>query len=127
MFDISVAQRMSWAANREATRAEDLSYSLLGLFRINMPMQYGEGEEAFIRLQKEILKNSNDQTLFAWCPTSSFIEDMAEERDMDNPQNPMLMARSYACTYGMFAPHPTSFKDCGSIRFLHHHAPDCEP
>jgi hypothetical protein len=60
MFDISVAQRMSWTADRKATRAEDRSYSLLGIFKVSMPMQYGEGEEAFIRLQKEILRNTND-------------------------------------------------------------------
>jgi hypothetical protein len=35
--EISVAQRMSWAANRETTRVEDIAYCLLGLFGVNMP------------------------------------------------------------------------------------------
>ncbi|KAF2124626.1 HET-domain-containing protein, partial [Dothidotthia symphoricarpi CBS 119687] len=61
-----VAQRMSWAAQRQATRTEDLAYSLLGIFGINMPLQYGEGKGAFVRLQQEILKTKNDQSLFAW-------------------------------------------------------------
>jgi hypothetical protein len=64
--EISVAHRMSWAANRQTTRIEDRAYSLLGLFGINMPTIYGEGGRAFTRLQHEILKNSNDHTLFAW-------------------------------------------------------------
>jgi Heterokaryon incompatibility protein (HET) len=62
----SIAQRMSWAAFRETTRAEDLAYCLMGLFDVNMPLLYGEGEKAFHRLQEEIIKNSDDQSIFAW-------------------------------------------------------------
>ncbi|KIN08755.1 hypothetical protein OIDMADRAFT_69002, partial [Oidiodendron maius Zn] len=63
---LSIARRMSWAANRQTTRIEDMAYCLLGIFGINMPLLYGEGAKAFIRLQEEILKISNDQSLFAW-------------------------------------------------------------
>lgn len=63
---VSIATRMSWAAGRKATREEDIAYSLLGLFDVNMPLLYGEGSKAFIRLQEEIMKESNDQSLFAW-------------------------------------------------------------
>jgi hypothetical protein len=62
----SIAQKMSWAARRITTRTEDMAYSLLGIFDVNMPLLYGEGEKAFIRLQEEIIKNSDDQTIFAW-------------------------------------------------------------
>lgn len=62
----SVAQRMSWAANRKTSRLEDRAYSLMGIFSVNMPLLYGEGERAFIRLQEEILKTSGDRSLFAW-------------------------------------------------------------
>ncbi|KAF2265643.1 HET-domain-containing protein, partial [Lojkania enalia] len=62
----NVAQRMSWASARNTTRVEDRAYSLLGLFHVNMPMIYGEKENAFIRLQEEIIKNSEDYSLFAW-------------------------------------------------------------
>lgn len=62
----SVAQKFSWAANRETTRVEDRAYSLMGLFGINMPLLYGEGEKAFQRLQQEILRSSNDESIFAW-------------------------------------------------------------
>jgi hypothetical protein len=69
----SVAQKMSWAARRRTTRIEDRAYSLLGLFNVNMPLIYGEGNSAFRRLQEEILKNSTDQTIFCWrAPGSSF-------------------------------------------------------
>jgi hypothetical protein len=65
-----VAQRMSWAANRQTTRLEDIAYCLLGLFDVNIPLLYGEGEKAFLRLQEEILRVSDDQSLFAWDSTS---------------------------------------------------------
>jgi hypothetical protein len=35
---------MSWASRRETTRVEDAAYSLMGLFGVNMPPLYGEGE-----------------------------------------------------------------------------------
>lgn len=63
----SISMRMSWAAERRATRAEDIAYSLLGIFDVNMPLLYGEGKvKAFRRLQEEIMKISEDETLFAW-------------------------------------------------------------
>ncbi|KAI0835246.1 HET-domain-containing protein [Hypoxylon sp. FL0890] len=51
----SIAQRMSWAANRATSRTEDVAYCLLGLFDINMPLL----------LQQEIMKVSNDQSILA--------------------------------------------------------------
>ncbi|KAI1078209.1 HET-domain-containing protein [Whalleya microplaca] len=62
----SVAQKMSWAANRQCTRPEDMAYSLLGLFEVNIPLLYGEGVNAFTRLQEEILKETDDHSLLAW-------------------------------------------------------------
>ena len=66
LADESVAERMRWAAEREATRVEDEAYSLLGIFGITMPTLYGEGRHAFQRLQEEILQRIPDRTLFAW-------------------------------------------------------------
>lgn len=62
----SVAKRMSWVSERKTARVEDISYCLLGIFGVHMPMLYGEGENAFRRLQEEVIKVSNDQSLFAW-------------------------------------------------------------
>jgi hypothetical protein len=63
--DLGIAKKMSWASNRTTTRVEDRAYSLLGLFDVNMPLLYGEGQKAFIRLQEEILKQTDDESLFA--------------------------------------------------------------
>ncbi|KAH7360664.1 hypothetical protein BKA65DRAFT_523610 [Rhexocercosporidium sp. MPI-PUGE-AT-0058] len=50
----NIAQRISWASKRTTTR-----------FWCHMPLLYGEGERAFVRLQEEIMKHSNDHSLFA--------------------------------------------------------------
>lgn len=66
--DLSVATRMSWASSRSTTRLEDTAYCLLGLFGVNMPLLYGEGENAFLRLQEVILQRTGDASLLAWNP-----------------------------------------------------------
>lgn len=62
----SVAKRMSWASGLWAPCIEDKAYSLLSIFGVNMSIQYGEGRRAFLRLQTEILKETQDCSLFAW-------------------------------------------------------------
>lgn len=66
LHSCSVAKKMSWAAKRATTRVEDTAYCLLGIFNVNMPLLYGEGKKAFIRLQEEILKETADHSLLAW-------------------------------------------------------------
>jgi hypothetical protein len=61
-----VAEKLSWASTRVTTRIEDLAYCLMGLFDINMPLLYGEGHNAFLRLQLEIWNRTNDESIFAW-------------------------------------------------------------
>lgn len=88
----SIAKRMSWAASRETTRDEDVAYCLIGIFDVNMPMLYGEGtQRAFVRLQEEIMKSSEDQSLFAWSNSE------------DGPVQ-----------HGLLADCPKDFKNTGS-------------
>lgn len=62
----AVATKMRWASKRQTTRLEDGAYCLLGIFNVHMPLLYGEGSNAFRRLQEEIAKRSSDLSLFAW-------------------------------------------------------------
>lgn len=89
----SIAKRMSWAAGRKTTRTEDEAYSLLGIFEVSMPMVYGEGRNAFIRLQEEILRRSTDLSIFAWTYDDSLP-----------PEECQLLARS-----------PKAFRSCAHI------------
>jgi Heterokaryon incompatibility protein (HET) len=68
--EFPVAVRMSWASMRDTTRLEDMAYCLLGIFQINMPLLYGEGQRAFQRLQEEILKSTQDYSVLAWQPNN---------------------------------------------------------
>ena len=75
---------MSWASNRETTRIEDRAYCLLGIFGINMPLIYGEGKRSFTRLQEEIMKVSDDHSLFAWrsfTPSRGLLASSPEDFD----------------------------------------------
>lgn len=92
-----VACRMSWAAERNTTREEDMAYCLLGIFDVNMPMLYGEGPKAFIRLQKEIIKTSNDLSIFA------FLHGSTSHGSSSQPY----------CD--LFATSPRDFMSCGNL------------
>ncbi|KAI0892240.1 heterokaryon incompatibility protein-domain-containing protein [Annulohypoxylon nitens] len=93
----SVATRMRWAAKRRTTRKEDIAYCLLGVFGVNMSLIYGEGENAFKRLQEEIIRQSDDESIFAWG--------LGWPGDRDLSQR--LLAKS-----------PTDFMGCDDIRVL---------
>ncbi|KAG9197870.1 hypothetical protein G6514_000762 [Epicoccum nigrum] len=90
----SVAQKMSWAANRNTTRVEDRAYCLMGMFGINMPLIYGEGEDAFIRLQEEIMRITDDHSIFAWSSQDG--------------------------RGGCLATTPLSFRDCANVVQTNH-------
>lgn len=66
LLDTSVAQRMSWAAKRITTKEEDIASCLIGLFGISMMPRYGEGKKELTRLQKLIMREYDDHTIFAW-------------------------------------------------------------
>ncbi|OAL57162.1 hypothetical protein IQ07DRAFT_485617, partial [Pyrenochaeta sp. DS3sAY3a] len=91
LWQASIAMRMSWASSRLTTRLEDQAYCLLGIFDINMPLLYGEGRRAFQRLQEEIIKRSDDQSIFAF---------------------PRIQSND---TGGIFASSPGEFRYCRNI------------
>ncbi|KAJ3535362.1 hypothetical protein NM208_g7161 [Fusarium decemcellulare] len=75
LYDACIAKRMSWLSTRKTTRIEDMAYCVLGIFDIIMPLLYGEGTKAFTRLQEEIIKTTNDHTIFCWTWTHSVPKD----------------------------------------------------
>ncbi|KAJ8115983.1 hypothetical protein OPT61_g2492 [Boeremia exigua] len=111
--DASVATKFSWASKRVTTRTEDVAYCLLGLMGVNMPMLYGEGGNAFIRLQLELLKNSNDHTIFAWGAFEKAHLDAAEFRATTT-----VLAPSPAC-FRYSAGFRTTFADRSDRSLTH--------
>ena len=92
--EASVAQRIPWASERQTTRIEDLAYCLLGIFRIHMPLWYGERTHAFLRLQEELIGVTDDHSIFAW------ISDKLDRGIK---------------LYGLLAQPPDQFKHPGSV------------
>ena len=72
--ECSIWERFSWASQRQTTLIEDRAYSLLGLFGINMPLIYGEGERAFLRLQHELIKTHDDGSFLLWEAQSQYLK-----------------------------------------------------
>ena len=127
---LSIARRMSWASRRVCTREEDMAYCLLGIFDINMPLLYGEGgSRAFRRLQLEILKTSDDESIFAWYSVRPLSSD---ERSIfiryqyhgdpsveDEPELSDIIHREKLrpTAYELLAPSPAYFFKSHSINY----------
>jgi hypothetical protein len=106
---VSVARRMSWASQRETTRLEDHAYSLFGIFQVNMPTIYGEGYDAFRRLQEEILKKVPDQSIFTWGHRF-------------RPGMPLQYGSDATWQWGLLAKTLDDFRHCSTINALSHRA-----
>ncbi|KAI0380797.1 heterokaryon incompatibility protein-domain-containing protein [Hypomontagnella monticulosa] len=117
LSEVPVARRMSWAAKRKTEKVEDLAYCLLGIFDINMPLLYGEGTKAFLRLQEEIIKRSNDLTIF-------FTSTRAEQSNhvcsapvvCDTDEDAEAKKYRHAIPHrNLFAESPRGFMHCGQV------------
>ncbi|KAI0329307.1 HET-domain-containing protein [Cubamyces sp. BRFM 1775] len=98
---VSVARRLAWASRRVTSKVEDEAYSLMGLFDVTMSTIYGEGKNAFRRLQEEIMKRSPDHSLFAWGRTLPAVM----------PYAPETHRHKRDALSSLFAPSPSSFSD----------------
>lgn len=113
----SIATRMSWAAKRKTTREEDRAYSLAGLFDVSLTVMYGEGgENAFWRLQLEIIQKSPDQSIFAWG--SRLRLRPAPSTSPWTPSEPLCVYRfeDYDDKRNFLASRPSDFIDSADIR-----------
>jgi ankyrin repeat protein len=106
LCDASVAQRMSWAAKRVTKRKEDNAYCLLGIFDVMMPMIYGEGGQAFSRLQQEIMRETRDDSILAWGL---------------NLTGPTPSNSTEVISGGVLAAAPSDFVNCGHIVSREHY------
>lgn len=109
----SVAAKMSWASHRQTSRPEDIAYSLLGLFDVNMPLLYGEGGyKAFQRLQYEIVRSRRDESIFAWSrPVEETEIFLSLIPDSSNPEIDYFNGPAP----GLLAPSPGYFAESGDI------------
>lgn len=113
---VSVAKRMSWASRRKTSRSEDAAYCLLGIFDVNIPLIYGEGSNAFRRLQEAIMFKTHDQSLFAW---GKLVENPSEliskEAQFGLAPVPWKPPGERLPLLGLFADSPEYFESSGGI------------
>ena len=62
-----IRHKLSWASGRDTTTVEDKAYSLMAMFDSRIPVNYGEGEKAFIRLMIDVIPKSGECDVFAWA------------------------------------------------------------
>jgi hypothetical protein len=107
-----VAKRMSWASCRETSRAEDIAYCLLGIFGINMPVLYGEGQRAFVRLQEEIIRTIDDDSVLAWSLDAATRHPVGIESNSVPAETEISLSGS-----PILANSPADFGDCGDFEY----------
>lgn len=113
---VSVARRMSWAAGRKTKRIEDEAYCLMGLFGVHMATIYGEGRNAFLRLQEEIIKTIPDQSIFAWGRSCTVMYDMARNKPfVPPPAKPMYHLETSRHGLGLLALSPQDFESARDV------------
>ncbi|KAI9567130.1 hypothetical protein HD554DRAFT_1027307 [Boletus coccyginus] len=64
-------KKLYLASRRRTAREEDIAYSLFGIFKVPIPVIYGEGNQAVGRLLEYILTRSGDVSLLAWTGGTS--------------------------------------------------------
>ncbi|KAI1643171.1 heterokaryon incompatibility protein-domain-containing protein [Daldinia loculata] len=127
LLSIPACQKMSWAAKRETAKKEDMAYCLIGIFGINhMYPKYGEGGNAFIRLQEEIVKQTSDLTLFAWvvkdlnkCDPDNLLtyDDINGSDDIEHDDR---VFKFHQALHGIFACHPREFSSANNVKPIQH-------
>ena len=86
--EVTISQKMVWAAERETSKVEDRAYSLLGILDVSMVPIYGIENAAFDDLQHRIIAKYADQTLFAWYHTVVTQSEDVEMADGDTDTTP---------------------------------------
>ncbi|KAK3361867.1 hypothetical protein B0T24DRAFT_538252, partial [Lasiosphaeria ovina] len=94
-------------------------YCLLGIFSINMPLLYGEGRNAFLRLQREILTQNADYSFLLWTDwiywTNDRHRDMlcAKHGEQCSPHHsPWAVLRTNPSLFGRLGPALPTGEQC---------------
>ena len=102
--DANVAAKMSWMAGRKASKIEDVAWSMLGLFNVTtLRPDYGMGAKAFVALEKALIQQFADETIFVWTAPRSGLPKTISNRDWADDE------------WGLVAPSPDCFRNSGDL------------
>ncbi|KIL90265.1 hypothetical protein FAVG1_05995 [Fusarium avenaceum] len=90
----TVAERFTWTENRQTTRREDNAYCLLGIFNVFMPLIYGEGDNAIVRLKEEIEKKHAEIAKLEEILTTLPIAAEAAFNSLNNQHEPTCLSNT---------------------------------
>lgn len=78
----------------------DMAYCMLGIFGVSIDLRYGEEEDAFLRLQEQVVQKFKlqDQSVFAWDYPTAISHKLPEFE-----------------SYGVLAPWPSCFRNTGNL------------
>lgn len=79
----TVAVKKRWALERQTTEEEDGAYCMLGLFDVHMPLNYGEGGEAWTRLEEAIAKSKQQEQVSEYLVLNEAMTESRRRSSMD--------------------------------------------
>ena len=91
--------KMSWAANRQTTKPEDVAYYLLGIFDVHIAMIYGEGERHARRRVELEIRNKEREEQELGLDQSAHRRRVSPVGDAERPpyQHPRSTTRKRSC------------------------------
>ena len=83
-----------------------------------MPLLYGEGWKAFMRLQAEIIKKSADESIFAWRAPDSQIKEHIERTTSLGRSSTRSSSGRPKVGHGLLARTPRAFSSDAQIEYV---------
>ena len=126
----SIAKRMLWAADHQTTWVKNKAYCLMGIFNVNMPLIYSKGRKAFFWLQEELLRWSDNASIFAYIafelkfprPSALCVRQLGNAIWVSEHINleiyPEMDKELQPGIVGLFSLSPSFF--CGVAKFIPH-------
>lgn len=119
---LSTEDKLAWIGARETTREEDLSYSLLGIFNVAMPVIYGEGaDSARQRLLRKIFKTTQQGDQF----TRKVINWLSPPDPWINHASALRRHEKSTGSWLLDSSHYQNWKASGSGHIWLHGKPGC--
>jgi hypothetical protein len=85
LFQFSTDEKMSWASERVTKKGEDGAYCLMGLFKMHMPLIYGEGRENAMQRLRTVIQLSIYPPSFQRNRGPKYRKSFKSKRTPSNP------------------------------------------
>jgi ankyrin repeat protein len=112
LSQFSEEEILSWVANRQTKREEDIVYCLLGFFGVFMPLIYGEGyQNALERLQEQVRKKSGHIEQSLQTEQRHMLKDSLQFDQIDARHMTIKNAHARTCKWFLECPEYLQWLD----------------